>query len=199
LEPTVVMEASAQAIIDFYRCPEAFVKLSLQSHLSQTAGFFQFGPRTICYGRSCSGFRTATVEPALYDALNDVSLEDSKLALPFDPTEIINGLRLETYVKRSRRRAFAKRLYYFFRPLLSSNARRVIQKAQLRDWRDLEFPRWPVDTTVEDLCERLLVLSMKAMRVSEVPFIWFWPRGAQGAVVITHDVETSVGRDFCAS
>ncbi len=37
---------------------------------------------------------------------------------------------------------------------------------------------------------------MKAMRVQQVPFIWFWPSGARGCVVMTHDVETTVGIDF---
>jgi hypothetical protein len=32
----------------------------------------------------------------------------------------------------------------------------------------------------------------------EVPFIWFWPDGAQGCAVMTHDVETACGRRFCA-
>ena len=60
-------------------------------------------------------------------------------------------------------------------------------------------PRWPVDTSVEDLCERLLLLSMKAKRIDKVPFIWFWPDGASGVVsAMTHDVETEEGREFCA-
>jgi hypothetical protein len=51
---------------------------------------------------------------------------------------------------------------------------------------------------VEDLCERLLLLSMQAQGIDEVPFIWFWPDGAQSCIVMTHDVETEKGRDFCA-
>jgi hypothetical protein len=33
----------------------------------------------------------------------------------------------------------------------------------------------------------------------EIPFIWFWPEGAPGCVVMTHDVEGGVGRDFCSA
>jgi hypothetical protein len=29
-----------------------------------------------------------------------------------------------------------------------------------------------------------------------VPFIWFWPNGAPNCMIMTHDVETSAGRDF---
>jgi hypothetical protein len=54
-----------------------------------------------------------------------------------------------------------------------------------------------VDTTVEDLCEQLLLLSMKAQGIDRVPFIWFWPDGAQSCAAITHDVETERGRDSC--
>jgi hypothetical protein len=53
-----------------------------------------------------------------------------------------------------------------------------------------------VDTTVERLAERVLVLSMKAQRIDRVPFIWFWPEGATGATIMTHDVETQAGLSF---
>jgi hypothetical protein len=49
------------------------------------------------------------------------------------------------------------------------------------------------------ILERILVLSMKAKGLDEVPFIWYWPEGAQGCVLMTHDVETASGRDFCAT
>jgi hypothetical protein len=31
----------------------------------------------------------------------------------------------------------------------------------------------------------------------ELPFIWFWPDGQSSCCIMTHDVETGVGRDFC--
>jgi hypothetical protein len=37
---------------------------------------------------------------------------------------------------------------------------------------------------------------MQASGVEELPFIWFWPEGAANCLVITHDVETTSGRDF---
>jgi hypothetical protein len=55
-----------------------------------------------------------------------------------------------------------------------------------------------VDTTVENLCERLLVVSMKAKGIDRIPFVWFWPDGAQSCVAMTHDVEAASGKDFCA-
>ena len=37
---------------------------------------------------------------------------------------------------------------------------------------------------------------MEAGGAQRVPFIWFWPDGAPNCLIMTHDVETSVGRDF---
>ena len=31
-----------------------------------------------------------------------------------------------------------------------------------------------------------------------MPFVWFWPDGYSSCATITHDVETRVGRDYCA-
>jgi hypothetical protein len=47
------------------------------------------------------------------------------------------------------------------------------------------------------MLHQLLALSIKARNVKEVPFIWFWPKGASSCAVVTHDVETAAGRDFC--
>jgi len=40
---------------------------------------------------------------------------------------------------------------------------------------------------------------MEAKGVQRVPFIWFWPEGARGCLVMTHDVETAAGRDFTSA
>lgn len=123
------MTATAQALIDRYRCPEAFVNLPLRGRLSETAGFFRFGPGITCYGRSSAGTRARSAQPLLYDASNDVGVENSELLLPFNPTEIIDNLRWEGYVRPdSRIRTFAKRAYYSLRPFLSDAARRRYSK-----------------------------------------------------------------------
>jgi hypothetical protein len=54
-----------------------------------------------------------------------------------------------------------------------------------------------VDLTVERLLETLLRLLIKAADIEVMPFIWFWPDGASSAAIVTHDVETAAGRDFC--
>ena len=42
----------------------------------------------------------------------------------------------------------------------------------------------------------ILRLMMGAAHVERVPFIWYWPDGAPNCLIMTHDVETSAGRDF---
>lgn len=190
------------ALVDHYRCPDDYAELECRGRLSDDAGYFRFGPDIICHGRTASGIRASRADAALYDARKDVATEDSNLLLPFDPSEVIDSLRSERYANwgdgglgfwdRSLRD-----VYYFFRPLMNINVRKYLQQAHLKKWQTLRFPRWPVDTTVEDLCEDLLYLSMKAKGIERVPFIWFWPDGAQCAMTITHDVETEQGMAFC--
>jgi hypothetical protein len=197
-------EDMEQALIDRYRCPEGFVKFDLIGRLSKEAGYFRFGQNTICYGHSASGFRASRPDSALYDALKDVTTNGSNAVLPFDPTEVIDNLRLERYANRhnhstlNRWKRSLRNAYYFVRPLMHVNIRRHLQRAHLNGWQSLLFPHWPVDTTVEDLCEQLLLLSMKAKGIDRVPFIWFWPNGAQSCVAMTHDLETERGKSFCS-
>jgi hypothetical protein len=192
----------SEAVNDRYRCPEKFFDFGLREPLSPTAGYFQFGPDAICYGRACSGMQGPPSDSTLWDAICGVSIEDTKLLLPFDPNEIIDNLRLERYVQarntgNNSRNAFRK-LYYFLRPFTNLAVRRRVQKFHARNWKKEAFPKWPVETGVEEICETLLLKSLQARGVERVPFVWFWPGGARGALMMTHDVETAAGRDHCA-
>jgi hypothetical protein len=192
----------SQAVNDRYRCPEDFFDFVLNGQLSSDEGYFRFGPNTTCYGRSCSGVRVPQADSSLYDAIRDVLVDDGKLGLPFDPTEIIDNLRLERHANTRRMvsnfQSVLRRLYYLLRPLTNLSVRKQVQRFHGRNWRKVPFPRWPVDTTVEEICERLLLLSMEAKGVERVPFVWFWPDGANACLMMTHDVETEAGRDHCA-
>jgi hypothetical protein len=185
-----------QAIRDHYRLPDRFLDFTLSGDLSPDREYFRFGPDTICYGRSCLG--TKEYEPKLlHDALEETEIEDAKLKLPFDPTEVIDNLRFELYANcpLARHERILKSFYYWARPFTNRYIRKQIQRFHARDWRKFSFPQWPVDTTVENICETLLLQSLNAKGLQSVPFIWFWPNGAQGCVVMTHDVETEAGRD----
>jgi len=117
-----------------------------------------------------------------------------------ETSQIIDYLRRERYALNGYEgnRHFLStpalmRAYYHLRPLLGVSVRKYLQRLFLGDWRKLAFPRWPVDTSVENLLEQSLLLSMRASNVERMPFIWFWPNGAMSSVIITHDVETSAG------
>jgi len=186
-----------QAIIDHYRCPDDMLDFRLAGDVSKDPGYFRFGPKTVCYGTSSSGARSRQVHGALYDAAADVRIDDGAVHLPFDPDEIAENLRSERYYPNGGRRAVWN-LYYRLRPFLSVRVRRQLQRAHLSGWKNIRFPRWPVDRTVDCLLEQLLVLAMKARGIHRVPFVWFWPHGATSCVIMTHDVEELAGRDFCS-
>jgi hypothetical protein len=189
-----------KAILEFYRCPENLIKLSLAGEPSPEPGYFRFGQDTVCYGRSYLESPSKPVRNGLRDLSPNVTWDGAKLLLPFDPSQIIDNLRCERYAagghvgKRSvLPSATLQKVYYALRPLLGVSVRKHLQKVFLRNWDKLQFPSWPVDTTVEHLLERLLFLSMKAQKIEKVPFIWFWPEGWASCAVVTHDVETKVG------
>jgi hypothetical protein len=197
-----VLEAGAdslgRAVSDLYRCPNDFVAFSgvLESEQTQ-ANFFRFGSAN-CYGTLSLDRAQHDFDSDTYDVRKLASLIHGIVRLPFNPTEIVDNLRLERYAKHhAASNEFFRKLYYRVRPLANLEIRKRIQQFHARNWRNLEFPRWPVDTSVENLCEELLMLSMKAQGVDKLPFVWFWPRGSQGCVVMTHDVETRAGVDFC--
>ena len=199
LEPTT-KHARMGAVGDRYRCPENLLDFALSAPLSSDEGYFRFGANSICYGRSSCGTRQPAIHTSMYDVLDDVRIDNGTLRLPFDPENIVQNLLLERYLGAACRPGpgTLKKLYYILRPLTNLSMRRGIQRFHARNWKEASFPKWPVDTTVEDICERLLLLSMKASGVERVPFIWFWPNGAPGCFMVTHDVETQAGRDYCS-
>jgi hypothetical protein len=199
------MERMHGALVDYFRCPEHFVRFELGGELSGASGFFQFGQGTICYGRCASAFPARHSTDSLHDAAQDVQCEGERLRLPFDLSHVVENLRRERYSAHARtswktilcRRASGK-AYYCLRPLLPLAVRKPLQRAYLRGWDKLSFPHWPVDCTVESIIERTMVLALLAGRLDRMPFIWFWPHGTPSCTMMTHDVEAVPGQQFCA-
>jgi hypothetical protein len=184
-------------VSELYRCPEDLLDIELTAELQDRAGYFRFGPDAICYGRSTLTCSQANPSPGLCNAIEFAETSGGVLRLPFDPSEIIENLRLERYpecwVPGYKR--VLKRLYYFCRPPLLS-LRKAVQKLHAGRRQATTFPNWPVDTTVENICESVLLLAMQATDLESIPFIWFWPDAARAAAIMTHDVETELGRDL---
>jgi hypothetical protein len=188
----------SQAIHDRYRYPEGSLQFRLDGPLSARPGYFRFDSSAICYGRSSHGVGQQVSEAHRFEA-HGVATSAGELSLPFDPTEIVDNLRLERYARGDAGlRKVLKKLYYTVRPLTTLSMRRRIQRFRARNWTRVPFPKWPVDTTVEEICGKLLLAAMDAKQVNKVPFIWFWPNGARGCVTMTHDVEIEAGRRFCS-
>jgi predicted ATP-grasp superfamily ATP-dependent carboligase len=194
-----------EKLVDYYRCPVEFAEFSIVGNLSQDPGYLQFGANGVCYGRSSTGSPSKLPANCLHDILTDVEFIGSVPWLPFDPAEIVENLRLERYVgvangsKKRASQAWGRNTYYVFRNFLPASWRRTIQRRYFRGWEKLAFPKWPVDRSVEWIMETLMALAVKARGLEKIPFIWFWPDGFQSCVSITHDVETSSGRDFCSA
>jgi len=135
--------------------------------------------------------------------LKDVLRHGTTIELPFDFTEVVENLRLERYrqQRNGRLELFAtsepvRTFYYLIRKCLPFRVRRELQRIYFSDWKELPFPAWPVDFTVDTLHLEILRLTLEASGAKKLPFIWFWPDGAPSCLIMTHDVETSAGRDF---
>jgi hypothetical protein len=184
----------------YFRCPSQYLSFALRSGYSSSCGYFQVGGTATCYGDYFGHQPAKRPDVVLHDALQDTVLENETTYLPFVPSQVFDNLRSEKYASDWRKAGLMSglaKMYYFIRPVLSVGMRRHLQKFYLRDWEMLPFPRWPVDCSVDNLSQQLMLLSLRANRVEKIPFIWFWPEGASSCAIMTHDVESTVGHGFC--
>jgi hypothetical protein len=192
----------ADCLEQYYRCPQRFAQFASKTPLSLSSGYFQFGEAVTCYGRCYGGQPVESQQERRHDCSGDIEINGGTTYLPFDPSEVVENLRRETYVGEWRRGKFLSALaqmYYLIRPVLPVGIRRHLQRVYLKGWDKVAFPHWPVDSSVDDLQRQLLRLAIRASGVERIPFIWFWPEGSSSCALMTHDVETAEGRDFCAT
>lgn len=201
--PTRRCDGAKAIVRDYYRCPASFIRIESRPNCSPDPGFFEFGAGLTCYGRLSSGSVAQSGADQLYDCLPDALLTDGVVWLPFDLSEIVDNLRNERYIGRQTRNrhgnsaSLVKRLYYTARPIAPEYLRHWIKRWHTRGWKNVSFPKWPVDASVDYLVEKQMELLLTAQGVAEIPFIWFWPEGSPSCTIMTHDVETSIGLDFC--
>jgi hypothetical protein len=190
-----------KCLLDYYRCPPRYLKLAQQGTLPERKGYFRFGPDAVCYGKYSGGRVADSCADTLHDALPGTTNNDGTTYLPFDLTEVVDNLRCERYVG-DWRDGYAKStmvgLYYLLRPFLTFGMRSYVKRLQLRGRNELPFPRWPVDCSVDNLLERLLLLAVRTSESRRIPVIWFWPEGASSCAIMTHDVEAQAGQAFCS-
>jgi hypothetical protein len=127
-----------------------------------------------------------------------VDAPGAAVLLPFDPDEAISNLWSEAYrtgaggsgpLKRA-----ALRSYYAVRPGMPRSVqiwlRRRFSKIQART----SFPRWPIETALHDLYD-LLLRRVATVAGEPVPWIAPWPAPYSWALVLSHDVEQTLGYD----
>jgi len=191
------------SLTDYFRCEERLAAFTIAGELSPDRGYFRFGPDTLCYGQSSVGRVARSFDMHLEDVSSVRSVNGAVPVLPFHPVQVADALRREQYElnlvplrEKLAAQEWVREVYYFVRNILPDFVRQAVQRAYFSDWKRRRFPNWPVDFTVDRLHEKLLALSMDAAGVERVPFIWFWPEGAPACLILTHDVESSEGRDF---
>jgi hypothetical protein len=193
----------ATAFQDYYRCANQYGVFGAAEPLSSTDGYFAFAGG-IGYGR-CHGADPAN-EPGgnLPDLAAMAECHNGSVTLPFALSEVVDNLREERYTydasargKKLTPASIARAIYYFMRPILPVSVRKHLQRAHLSGWDTIPFPRWPVDMSVERLMEQTMKLELRAKGLDRIPFIWFWPDGANGCAILTHDVEAEPGLNFC--
>jgi hypothetical protein len=192
-----------QFLTDRFRCPEDLAAFTVAADLSEDEGFFRFGSLT-CYGQCFSGPPAKLVTNNLPYVAQHMRIDRLPVRLPFDPVQVVDNLRFERYVANSPRgvkspasKNVIRDMYYLARPLMPVAVRKQFQQMYFRGWDKISFPAWPVDRTVENIFEQLLCFAMKSRNIDKIPFVWFWPHGARSCTIVTHDVETSAGVDFC--
>lgn len=192
-----------QHFLDYYRCPEPYATFQMKEPLSEDSGYFRWGQDTICYGRTANGVRAHHADAIAFDAENDSDAYESQAICPFNPDEVIENLQRERYSAHFREpgrlsHTLLRKAYYLLRPYMSVSVRKRLQKIHLRNWDRISFPEWPVDFTVDRVHRKLMALQMRAHGVTRIPFIWFWPEHYESCLIITHDVEDTIGKEFCS-
>jgi hypothetical protein len=134
--------------------------------------------------------------------LNPSDLQRNKLPAK-QCAEIVKSLLLENYPEAKARgvrsSALIRNLYYLARPLLGVRVRRHLQRLALKLGDGTGFPSWPIDFSADQILEQILIAAMRSKNLDRIPFIWFWPEHHSSCAIITHDVETAAGLQFCST
>ena len=201
--PSVI--SAHEAFVEYFCCPREFAAIDAPQTLSTTDGYFAFAGVT-CYGRPFTLEPARHASESLADVISAVEILQDRVRLPFDLGEVVTNLRQERYCappdgwfQSFAASSAVRQAYYFLRPLMAVGIRKHLQRLRLRGWERIAFPEWPVDDSVDRIFRATMASVMKRGGVAEVPFIWFWPDGAPGCVMMTHDIEGSAGAEVCRS
>jgi hypothetical protein len=120
--------------------------------------------------------------------------------LPFDPGEAMSFLWSERYttlgsarLTRLLRKSMVQS-YYVVRPLLPRPVQLRMRRTFAKHQNTPSFPAWPIEHSLHTFYGWLFD-TVTRVAGEPVPWIDLWPDGRSWAMVLTHDVETAVGRD----
>jgi hypothetical protein len=182
------------------RCPQSIVRRAAERNGTQDRRWFS---DDLGWDSASSSSRPP-VNDRLPAFIQGFLGSEADCPLPSNLNEMIDNLRFERYIDNGLQgnngaRSTARKIYYSLRPLFPVAFRKHLQRIALKGWDKRAFPAWPVDFTVDDIFERTFHYLARTLDLSEVPFIWYWPDGHSACCVMTHDVETKAGRDFCGT
>jgi hypothetical protein len=204
IDPAVRQSALSTPLGEYFRCPAEFDRLTVVRDLPQQPAYFRFG-EIVCYGRSSVAGQSGAAG-MLPDTAGEVAISGERVLMPFDLAEVVDNLHHERYTRNGSHyletmtsAAAARAAYYLLRPLLPVGVRKHLQKLHFSGWEKIPFPRWPLDVSVDALMEAAVTLLLRYRLVDRFPFIWFWPDGVPSCAILTHDVESKSGRDFCGA
>ena len=192
------------AFLRHTKCPGSVANHFRYIEGSGPQGFFKLGNLRL-YGNAAGANVSAKAAGDLPSVDANVKRQGNGFTLPFNPTELIDNLRFEKYAAAangqisyiSNNQSLSRKIYYAIRPILPVSLRKYLQRIALQDWAKIPFPSWPIDTTVEDFVDWLWLRILESSGTKEIPFIWYWPKSYSSCAIMTHDVETGVGQDFC--
>jgi hypothetical protein len=207
-EPSIVCSSQVPThpLLDYFRCSPELADIEVAPQVSRNEGYFTFDGVT-CFGRVAGTEPSHTPDGPLPEVgRSSDSAADARAQLPLDVRDVVTNLRQELYAGNTKHHVLervtasraSRTLYYLARPLLPVGIRRHLQRIRLTGWDRIPFPRWPVDTSVDDLMKAALAASARIRGLTRVPFIWFWPDGANACALMTHDIEGRRGAAFCS-
>ncbi len=119
-----------------------------------------------------------------------------RVSLPFNLDQAVTNLLTEQYLQQETGHSLiclARRIYYKIKPLVPRFVQIRLRQKAVDRMCHRKFPAWEIDASVDLLHRNLLAKLLQARPAAALPMISFWPQGAEMCLLLTHDVETSVG------
>jgi peptidoglycan/xylan/chitin deacetylase (PgdA/CDA1 family) len=119
-----------------------------------------------------------------------------RLVVPFSLAEAYRGYTSESWRATSTNRRLSERqlaLFYRVRSVVPRRLQLAARRRLILAQGVPAFPAWPLDTSVSRLVRFYAGCTLRAAGLDSGEFLWFWPHGHHGAVILTHDVESAEG------